>query len=103
MPVYTMKCAKCNNQWDITRSMNEAPTEKTRLRCPSCQSLKTRRVFKAAQVIPDTYDHPVAVSTLLPVRTNDRSVQDVVRSRSELKQLMRDHDSKYGTRLVQAG
>ncbi len=102
MPMYKIGCRNCGVEWDVYREMENCPAKRKGNvpRCKVCQSRKTNRVFAPHGVIDDNFAQPIAMTTLRPVRTGDPRQIDMVSSRSEHAQLLRDHDRKYGTELV---
>jgi len=69
-------------------------------KCSQCGGL-AKRMYMPSQVVQDTYSRPLPVTTLRPVFCGPNGV-DVVNSRSELRNLMKAHDRKYGTNLEHA-
>lgn len=93
MPTYTFECEKCHETEDVVMKMSEYRSTR---KC-SCGG-KQQRQYGTPQVIGDEFPNPIAVTTLKPVFCGPRGV-DVVRSRSELNNLKKAHDRKYGTDL----
>jgi putative FmdB family regulatory protein len=47
MPVFDFQCEKCGNEFEVERPLGAAGTVK----CPSCGSTKTAKVFSAAGIV----------------------------------------------------
>ena len=100
MAMYTFLCTKCEVTTDIIESMKKI--QDRRIMCPGCgKKMSQDYSGKKYQYMPDEIVGGLACHTLRSVRDpkNPKAI-DTVHSRSELKQLMKQHDKMYGTKLV---
>lgn len=101
MPMYWFLCSDCGNEWEKLLTPDQVVGLKPR--CPRCHSTETGQNFsrKRTNVTPDEFATPLRCDTMLSVKTDDPRNTDYAHSRSELQRMMKDHDRKYGTELVQ--
>lgn len=95
MPSYDFDCA-CGHETTVVRSMGESGGAGP---CCGCCGAEMRRVFRAPQVVRETYAVAHELASLRPPSGNPFDGPVVVNTRGEKKAALRAHNARFGSAL----